>query len=425
MLNNKKLRIAIISYCWLPTNAPNVQRVYGWVRYWQREGIDIHVFSAEPQFFDPAAGCSLNDIPVVPVTFIPYPEENGRFLFIANYFFGLNTLSKISQLFERYFRISPDMRRQWGEGFLIENEINSDNFDVVVSTFPPAASHFLAKRAKENDPKLFWVADFRDLWSRVPGKLARFWRRKLAKKERETLKNYADLITVATSDMLSEVKGGSAEIITVPNGFMDDKKEIIDCTDCIKTPSNPFRVCYTGRIYEDFQDPSPFLDAVANTLEKGLINEGEIIVDFYGENLSIIEEYKKNNHYTSFIRCHSKVDRNASLSAQRSSDLLLLLGPTRKIPGAFTSKIYEYMVSGVPVLCIGEIDNSPLSEVMQETKIGVMLDGSDVSQIEEIIMLTLSGGGVFDYFEPEIEKILQHSRESSSLDLLGEIQKRL
>ena len=37
--------------------------------------------------------------------------------------------------------------------------------DIAISTYGPEASHVIGSRMKIINPSLFWIADYRDLWS--------------------------------------------------------------------------------------------------------------------------------------------------------------------------------------------------------------------------------------------------------------------
>lgn len=70
---------------------------------------------------------------------------------------------------------------------------------------------------------------------------------------------------------------------------------------------------------------------------------------------------------------------------KNSALLLLLLNNTPNIKGIVTGKLFEYIASGTPVLCIGS-DDGDAARIINETVSGKAFDFNDESGIENFII---------------------------------------
>jgi glycosyltransferase involved in cell wall biosynthesis len=73
------------------------------------------------------------------------------------------------------------------------------------------------------------------------------------------------------------------------------------------------------------------------------------------------------------------------LKAQRSSQvLLLLINNTPNAKGILTGKLFEYLASGRPILCIGPEDGDA-ARVIKETQAGQTVDFKDKERMKEVL----------------------------------------
>ncbi len=162
----KKLKILIISYSWPPRNAISVHRPYSWARYWSEQGNDVTVLTAKKQIFDSPLDLDLPHLKNVNVIELPY------YLFWSP-LLKFPFIEKIGKWFKKkfsnYLEPSYDPRNYW---YYSTSPIFSKiarNVDVVISTYGPEVSHSIGCKMKILNPSIYWIADYRDLWSENPG----------------------------------------------------------------------------------------------------------------------------------------------------------------------------------------------------------------------------------------------------------------
>jgi hypothetical protein len=112
------------------------------------------------------------------------------------------------------------------------------------------------------------------------------------------------------------------------------------------------------------------------------------------------------------------VTRPVSLEAQRRAHLLLLLDwedPTEK--GVYTTKLFEYLAAGRPILCTGGFSGSCAHALIDETKAGrwALLPEQIETVLKDYYKEYLTTGTVC--FKGDKRKIKQYSFSNSAREL--------
>jgi hypothetical protein len=332
----------------------------------------------------------------------------------------------------RFFRRVPivdDPRSSWqSKSKSIAKQLALDA-DVVVSTFGPPSAHLIGYDMKMANPGLFWVADYRDLWAHYPaGSLTHRTHSGATGEHRDTVGARADLITAVSAHMVERLKSiFDQQIVELPNGFDLDEEEILHTLSTRPAKHNgPMRIVYTGTIYEGEHDPRPLLQALADIHEKGGFAAGDVTVDFYGSRVDFATRLAKNPVYLPFVRLMGHVSRGEALEAQRAAGLLLLLGSSEpEARGVLTGKIFEYMVAGRPILCIGSKPGYEIGQLLRATGTGQVFGPDEEYLLEAVLVKTLKGKGLFQTYSVNIEEILKYSRKRQSERFLGLLVEKL
>jgi len=176
---------------------------------------------------------------------------------------------KISFLIKEIL-VYPDENIGW-ENFAIQQSreiIIKEKPDIIFSSSPPATSHIIASKLKE-EFNIPWVADFRDLWTQNPTQHnPHTFLRKIVETrlERKTLRKADALITISkpASENLFLLHNKRAEVIT--NGFdIDDFKDI-----SIPLTKN-FTITFTGQTYCTRRDPTMLFSAIRELVDEELL----------------------------------------------------------------------------------------------------------------------------------------------------------
>lgn len=422
----KNLRIVVVTYNWPPRNAIGTHRPYSWAKYWSKAGAKVTVLTARKEQFDAPLDLDLPALPDVEVIEVPY-RAVGR---IGNGLLKLNALRPLARVAKSWLKRRSgyilDPRRSWRDAAKETATQLASEHDVVVSTFGPEAAHLLAYDMKGVNPSLFWVADYRDLWSQTPfDDIARGQRRNWRLSELSTVGERADRLTAVSHDMaqrLEELMGSRATCVR--NGFDLDENLLRQRLPATKIrPDNPFRIVYTGGLQVGRRDPLPLVKALVELRNAGWLGPDNITIDFYGERVDVARRLMANSAYKEFIRLMGHVTRDQALAAQQQADILLLLeNSAPEARGVLTGKLFEYITAGKPVLCIGSRPEYEIGDVLRTTGTGMVIGPDSYSDIAGTVLETMQGAGLYNLYAPGLHEIMQFSRKHQAQIMLDVVR---
>jgi hypothetical protein len=410
--------ILIIAYDWPPRNVISTHRVYSFAKYWSKMGHTITVLTAKKKFFDRPLDLSLPRLRNVKVINLDYKSYVSYFNFLIIFH---NLLRKIKYFFSRNLNLQFNLKSNWLISAKTYIQNKKLNFDIIVSSFGPAECHLIAYEIKNKNKNTFWVADYRDFWSQHTNN----------NKEKQSEKKYvgenANLVTCVSEYLKKKIHLFlNIESIKIYNGYDFDKYEIKKrLFTKKKIEIIPLRIVYTGTLFEH-RDPTPLFEAIFRLYEKKYINYGEIVVEFFGERLFLLDEIlKKNPRYKFFVKRHESVGYKKSLSLQKNAGLLLLLESSISYKmGNLTGKLFEYMVSGRPILLIGCQHKSEISQIVRKTGVGISFSPKENYKLEGFIKKIVTKKKI-NFYRPKLENIIKYSRKSQSEKMLSEINKAI
>lgn len=256
--------------------------------------------------------------------------------------------------------VVPDMRIGWNRSAykLAKHELMSDKYDYIITTGPPHSTHLIGLKLKQHYP-IQWRADFRDPWSEIyylklnpPSGLTMLCHKYL---ERKVLAK-ADMCYVVSKSIADALPESNKTVLY--NGFDPD-----DFSDLSYQRSSKFRIKYVGQLTAG-QDISPLLGAICSlpeleNLELSLIGTAAFPkVDF---------DVRKQP----FLPHHQALEElvNAEL-------LVLIINNYEGNKGMLTTKLFEYIASRTPILCIAP-PGGEAEEVIIKTQSGVVLQTSE------------------------------------------------
>ena len=83
--------------------------------------------------------------------------------------------------------------------------------------------------------------------------------------------------------------------------------------------------------------------------------------------------------------------------------MLLLEVVNSRSGGVLPGKVFEYMASGAPVICVGNLSDRELQIVLASTGIGLSC-GNDAGLLKDAV-LSIARGEMPEWYSPEIEEI--------------------
>lgn len=409
------LRITIVTFAWPPRNSIGAHRPWSWAKYWSAAGARVRVLTARKYAYDAPLDLDLPALPGVEVIETDYASTTSALARLV----GGTPLEPAARWLWRRLRARGQAPRNpraaWFPALRPQLAALALDCDVVVSTYDPAEVHLIAAEMKRANPRLRWIADYRDLWGEnhtaawTPAERAAE-----AARETASVGALADVLTSVSADLAAQLQarhGKPAHVIT--NGFDLDAAALRAALAAPRPApargSRPLRIVYTGKIYPGLRDPGPLLATLATMEAAGEIAPGAVELHLYGSQAEVDVDPALRR----FLVAHGHVPRAAAMAAQRTADLLLLLeSPAPEARGVLTGKIFEYMASGVPVLSLGSGPDSAIAAVLGETGTGLCA-GADRGLIGAVLRGALAGAAPA-WYRPDLAAILRYSREAQA-----------
>lgn len=385
----------IITYYWPPAGGPGVQRWLKFVKYLPEFGIEPIVYIPENPTYpieDMALGSEVS--PRVTILRKKIFEPYG----IAG-IFSKNKVKKMSAgiipnsrnqsfveklaLWLRGNVFIPDARILWVKPSVqyLRKYIEENGIDTVVTTGPPHSLHLIGLRLKKK-LNVRWVADFRDPWTTIGYqkdlKLTSFSEHRHKKLERKVLGSADQIIVTSqtTKADFAQITKRPIEIIT--NGYDVENVPTVSL-------DTKFSLAHIGSLLSE-RNPLFLWQALSELVHEipGFSDHFELklIGTLSPEVLESIHLYQLD----AFVNNPGYLPHKEAIAQQRSSQVLLLIEinslRTRSIiPG----KLFEYMVSGRPILAIGP-NGSDFAEIIERTNTGVFIDYGGKDLLKEKII---------------------------------------
>ena len=422
----KPEKLLIITYYWPPAGGPGVQRWLKFVKYLPDFGIQPIVYVPENPTYPIVDENLVNEVSDKAIVlkhkiFEPYQLAS---------FFSKNKTKKISSgiipnqnrqsfldkmlLWIRGNLFIPDARVFWVkpsveflEKYILENDI-----DTIVTSGPPHSLHLIGLELKQK-LNVKWLADFRDPWTTIGYhkslRLSNYAAKKHKKLERQVL-NAADTIIVTSNTTKTEFQAITQRPIEViTNGY--DTENVVK-----QALETKFSLAHIGSFLSD-RNPQLLWESLVELISEipdfGSHLEIKLIGAVSQEVLETIAQFGLNP-YLNYL---GYVSHSEAIAHQRKSQVLLLIEINSEdtksiIPG----KLFEYMVSGRPIVAIGPHD-SDFAEIITNTNTGVFFDYSEKMKLKSVLL-----GFYNQFLEGKLQSngigLQQYSRKSLTANLV-------
>lgn len=392
-------RVLIITYYWPPSGGSGVQRWLKMSKYLPENGWQPVIYTtedAEYPIIDPslekdvAPETEVIRRPIIePYTlykkFLGIKKEETIKVGFASEKKKSGWKEKLS-VWIRGNCFIPDARCWWVKPSVryLKEYLKEHPVDAIISTGPPHSMHLIALKLKEATG-LPWIADFRDPWTQIDFydelHLTRWADRKQHKMEREVLTQADKVVTVGWDCARSLGRIGKRNVRVILNGYDWD----IDTASQAMSLSQEFTLTHLGIVAPSRNMPQ--LWEALNDLKKEIAGFGERLkIKLVGQvDQSVVQSLTANGlmgntEITPYIP-HEEIQE-----VQQSSQVLLLLinnAPNAK--GILTGKLFEYLASGRPILCIGPEDGDA-AQILKETNAGITIGFEDKDKMKEVIL---------------------------------------
>lgn len=394
-------KVLIITYYWPPSGGGGVQRWLKFVKY-------LRLFNWEPIVFAP----SNPEMPSVDLSLLDEIPSGVRVITnkiwepyaVYKRFTGRNQEDKIQTAFlsekkSKFHLLEdlavwirgnffiPDARRFWIKPSVrqLSQLLTHDPVDILVTTGPPHSVHLIGMHLSKKFG-IPWLADFRDPWTNID-----FYRDlKLGKRadrihhllERQVLET-AHAVTVVSAGMKREfvtIVNRSYEVI--PNGFDEEDFRLGFAPE---PDTFHFTLAHIGsltrtrnaeNLWRVLKELTESNAEFANRLK--LRNVGKIDVH-------VVESLQKFGLDKYLNRIDYIPHKEVIAEQHKASVLLLLVNNTPNARLILTGKLFEYLASGRPIVCIGPPEGDA-AKIVQETQCGTVFDFKETEGLKKQIL---------------------------------------
>jgi glycosyltransferase involved in cell wall biosynthesis len=391
----KPEKILIITYYWPPAGGPGVQRWLKFVKYLPDFGVQPIVYIPENPTYPIVDENLINEVSDKAIIlkhkiFEPYQMAS---------FLSKNKTKKISSgiipnqkkqsfldkvfLWIRGNLFIPDARIFWVKPSVafLEKYIKENGIVSIVTSGPPHSLHLIGLELKQKlDIK--WFADFRDPWTTIGYHKSLRLSNYAAKKHKDLeykVLNTADTIIVTSNTTKTEFQAITTKPITViTNGYDTENvaKQVLD---------TKFSLAHIGSFLSE-RNPKLLWETLVELLHEIPDFKNHLEIKLIGavsqEVLEAITQFDLNPYLNNL----GYVSHSDAIAHQRKSQVLLLIeinsDDTKSIiPG----KLFEYMVSGRPIIAIGP-NGSDFAEIITSTNTGVFFDYSEKMKLKTVLL---------------------------------------
>lgn len=241
--------------------------------------------------------------------------------------------------------------------------------DVIWATYPGGGC-LLAAQSLARRFDCPWIADFRDTPNTVaPG--APGWIKNMGLLRLRQVTRTSAAKTAVSEPLLREVSDARTRHgIVIPNGY--DPEEL-PAADCVLPDGQVFRIVYTGSVCGT-RDPNPLVRSIADVIDDGRVPPGRMQFHVYGSERRFFNAESLGRE-GEILHLHGKVSHAEALRVQQEATALFIMGMPG-VRGVLTTKFFEYMASGRPILCY-PTSIEGISPVLQSTGTGLSCESPD------------------------------------------------
>ena len=273
----------------------------------------------------------------------------------------------------------------------IEENLDIGQIDVVYTSSDPYSAHLVGFYFKEKYD-IPWVADYRDPWSKstVPGSIPKLDepRGKLFCILESILFKAADCSIEVEEELAQDYAEeffclDSKKIVCITNGY--DELDFASMKPAL-VHTDYFTINFSGTLHVD-QSIDAILEAVRQLAEENKIDLAHVKIRFVGAvRQQSLRAVAKKFGLEDIVVETGYVSHRQALQYNLDSNLLLLFagGEEEKYKFMYTSKIFEYLRSGRPILAIGPKDGS-IDRTLQSTGHGKLFLSAQIPEIKTMI----------------------------------------
>ncbi|MCZ8144950.1 glycosyltransferase family 4 protein [Flavobacterium sp.] len=378
-MSTPKEKVLIITYYWPPAGGPGVQRWLKFVKYLPDFDVVPYVYVPENPSYPIQDAGLLREVSEQAIVIKKKIREPYQWAAL----FSKKSTQKISsgiipaarkqsvlQKFLLWVRgniFIPDARFLWVKPSVhfLKKYIEKEGITTIITSGPPHSLHLIGQQLRASK-QVKWIADFRDPWTTIGYhkalKLSRYAAKIHRDLERQVLQS-ADHILVTSPTTKEEFSAlTSRPISVITNGY--DTEEVPP-----QTLDTSFTLAHIGSFLSD-RNPTILWEVLAELVHENPQFATDFSLKLIGKISEEVLQSISHHKLDAYVNNLGYVAHDEAVAHQRKSQVLLLIEidspDTRSIiPG----KLFEYMVSGRPIVALGP-KGSDFAEIVQSTNTG-------------------------------------------------------
>lgn len=265
--------------------------------------------------------------------------------------------------------------------------VQSRPIRLLYSVSPPETGHLIALNLKQQTG-LPWVVDFRDGWlfePLIPARLSATWRHRLEARLEGQVMARADRVVavneVMAADLARRYPEQAAKLSVIPNGY--DPADFANLSRPA-APADRFRLVYTGSL--SLSRAGTSIEGLLQALQAMQARQAPLLDHLKIEMIGNIAAAERQAIIAAGLApyfCLSEpVPYRQALQYQLDADVLLLV-ITPQARGISTSKLFEYLATGRPILALS--GPSVAAQLIDELEAGLVVAPDDVAGIQHAL----------------------------------------
>ena len=346
-----KKSILFITVTFPPRLSVASLRLYNYAKLFHQNGWSVHIISCTQEGQNVSDEFDLEKFNIIDV---PWKDPYARIQRIKNKYLRKAIIKSMSYIVPQLPTWLPDIRfRSWKKNAIkCANElITKREISHIYSTFSPPSPHLIGQKLKASHKNIYWIAEYRDLWSFSASNngMKKIFKNLHFKLEKKIVKESDLILAVSKGQQAIMQKRLSRKVHILYNGC--DFDSYID----LPVKEDVFSIVYTGNYSRKFNDLDLFFKSMKEFINNQTDGIRPIKIIFVGTPQSNLLQKKIRQYniekYCFFLK---KMPNREVKKIQKSASLLLHLAwtdPDQK--GILSGKIFEYISAQRPILSIG------------------------------------------------------------------------
>lgn len=423
-----KKKVLIICYYWPPAGGSGVQRHLKFAKYLRDFGWEPIIYTVKNGEYPELDETLLNEVPEgITVIKRNITEPYGFYKIFAgkkkkdkitpNFFSQKNEgfFQKLAIFLRSNFFI-PDARMWWIKPSInfLEKYLKSNPVDAIISTGPPHSLHLIAN-SLHSTTNIPWLADFRDPWTNIDYfkdlVLLPFAKEKHIRLEKEVLTKASRVVTVSPTWAKELEVIGERKIDVITNGFDESDFKITN-----PILDSKFTIVHLG-MFSKARNHEVFWKALSELIVENPFFAKELQINFYGITDASVTVLAEKYGLSKYVNIYPYQPHEEIVKVMASSRVLLLsVHNSANLQGFVPGKLFEYMASNRPIVCIGP-ENGDSASIIRQTKTGVVSDFADIIKLKRNLMVL--HGDYINNIKEEGRDITPYSRKELTRKLAG------